>query len=402
MDVAQVVAPMAAAEPASSSYLVALFALLLAAKVGEELFRRLDQPVVAGEILAGVIVGPSVLGAVELNDVVDVFAELGVIFLLFWVGLETRLSDIASVGRSAALVGVLGVIVPTGSGLALALAFGASAATAIFIGAALAATSVGVTSALLIEFGLQGGPAARTVLGAAVIDDVLALIVLAVATGIAETGSVGGSELASLLALATGFLVFVALGGSRVLKRWPQLLDAPRAPDSPLMLSVLICLGLAVLSAEIGLAAVIGAFLAGMIVAETRDQNEVEKEVAPIYAFFAPFFFTAIGAQVDVARFAHTETLLLLVGITLLAIVTKYAGAWLGALAQPPAQRRLIGAGMVPRGEVGIIVAGIGYAEGVIEPALFAVVVGMSVLTTLIAPFMIRAAAKHTEATGGR
>ncbi|MBK5229905.1 MAG: cation:proton antiporter, partial [Thermoleophilia bacterium] len=246
-----------------------------------------------------------------------------------------------------------------------------------------------------IELDIHTGRAARTVLGAAVIDDVLALIVLAIATGIAKSGSVGIGDIALLLVLAIGFLAFVALGGSRVMSKWPQVLEAPRFADSPLMPAVIICLGLAVLSARIGLAAVIGAFLAGMIIAETRDQNNIEAEVAPLYAFFAPFFFAAIGAQVDIARFADGGTLLLLAGVTALAIVTKYAGAWLGSRGMGARDRGIISAGMVPRGEVGIIVAGIGYSNDVIEPDLFAVVVAMAVLTTLIAPYMIRAAVRR-------
>lgn len=381
-----------------AAYLLDLFTLLLAAKAGEELFRHLRQPVVAGQILAGVIVGPSVLGIVELSEVVEVFAELGVVFLLFWVGLETRISDIAAVGRSAALVGVLGVVIPVGAGLALSLALGADTETALFIGAALAATSVGITSALLMELGLQAGRAARTILGAAVIDDILALIVLAIAAGMAKTGGVSGTDILILAALAVGFLAFVGLGGSRVMARWPQLLEAPRSVDSPLMISVLICLGLAVLSAEIGLAAVIGAFLAGMIIAETRDQNTIESEVAPLYAFFAPFFFTTIGVQVVLGSFTDGETLLLLAGVTLLAILTKYLGAWIGTAGMSKKDRRIISAGMVPRGEVGIIVAGIGFSEGVIDADLFAVVVGMAVLTTLVAPYLIRAAGRGITA----
>ena len=389
---------LAAATGDIAAYLLDLFTLLLAAKAGEELFRHLRQPVVAGQILAGVIVGPSVLGIVELSEVVEVFAELGVVFLLFWVGLETRISDIAAVGRSAALVGVLGVVIPVGAGLALSLAFGADTETALFIGAALAATSVGITSALLMELGLQAGRAARTILGAAVIDDILALIVLAIAAGMAKTGGVSGTDILILAALAVGFLAFVGLGGSRVMARWPQLLEAPRSVDSPLMISVLICLGLAVLSAEIGLAAVIGAFLAGMIIAETRDQNTIESEVAPLYAFFAPFFFTTIGVQVVLGSFTDTDTLLLLAGVTALAILTKYLGAWIGTAGMSKTDRRIISAGMVPRGEVGIIVAGIGYSEGVIDADLFAVVVGMAVLTTLIAPYLIRAAGRGIAA----
>lgn len=389
--------PVAAASGDIAAYLLDLFVLLLAARAGEELFRHLHQPVVAGQILAGVIVGPSILGFVDLSEVVEVFAELGVIFLLFWVGLETRISDIASVGKAASLVGVLGVVVPVGAGVGFALAFGANTETALFVGAALAATSVGITSALLVELRMQSGAAARTILGAAVIDDILALIALAMATGIATTGSVGATDLLILLGLAFGFLAFAGLGGSRLMQKWPQLLEAPRSVDSPLMISVLICLGLAVLSAEIGLAAVIGAFLAGMIISETRDHNTIEAEVAPLYAFFAPFFFATIGVQVVLGSFAETETLLLLFGLTALAIVTKYVGAWLGTFGMNRTDRRVIAAGMVPRGEVGIIVAGIGFAEGVIDADLFAVVVGMAVLTTLVAPYMIKAAGRRVS-----
>ncbi|MFY9264673.1 MAG: cation:proton antiporter [Solirubrobacterales bacterium] len=398
---AGIVSPLASSESAIADNLLALFVLLLAAKAGEELCRRIHQPVVAGEILAGALVGPSVLGLVEFNEVVDVFSELGVIFLLFWVGLETKLSDIASVGRSAVAVGVLGVAFPTGAGIALGLAFGADGGTAVFLGAALAATSVGITSALLIELKLHAGRAARTILGAAVIDDILALIVLAVATGIAQDGGPKFGEIGLLLAMSVAFLAFVAYGGSRLMRNRPQLLEAPRFADSPLMPSVIICLGLAVLSAEIGLAAVIGAFLAGMIIAETRDHNAIESEVAPLYAFFAPFFFAAIGAKVVLSEFGDPATLLLLAGVTALAVVTKYVGAWLGARDLGRVDRRIVSAGMIPRGEVGVIVAGIGYAQGVIESDLFAAVVAMSILTTLVAPYLIRAAVDSSPAPGG-
>ncbi|MFY9488126.1 MAG: cation:proton antiporter [Solirubrobacterales bacterium] len=378
--------------------LLALFVLLIAAKLGEEIFRRIKQPVVIGEIAAGLVVGPAVLGFVELTTVVEVFSELGVIFLLFWVGLETKLSDLTTVGRSATAVGLLGVMLPTGIGIGLALAFGASTATALFIGAALAATSVGITSALLVELDLQSTRAARTILGAAIIDDVLALIVLAIATGIAVDGDLDVGDIGLLIAIVIGFVGFVAIGGSRLLRAQPQILETPRFADSPLMPAVIICLGLAVLSAEIGLAAVIGAFLAGMIIAETRDQNTIETEVAPLYAFFAPFFFATIGAQVAISAFKELETIALLVGVTALAVATKYLGAWLGTRGMNRTDRKIVSAGMVPRGEVGVIVAGIGLNEGVIEPDIFAVIVGMSILTTLVAPYMVRGAARESAA----
>lgn len=392
--------PLASASDAVSQSLLALFLLLLAAKIGDEICRRLGQPVVIGEILAGVIVGPSVLGWVEIDDVISVFAELGVIFLLFWVGLESRLGDIRNVGRGAAQVGVLGVVIPVAAGIAAALAFGASTSTAIFIGAALAATSVGITSAILVELGLQNSTAGRTILGAAVIDDVLALIILAVATGIATEGEVNAGEIAVLLVLSIAFLAFFGLGGQRLLSRRPAMLEAPRFADSPLLPAVLICLGLAVLASEIGLAAVIGAFLAGMIVAETREQNSIEAEIAPLYAFLAPFFFAGIGAQLDLGALADSQTLLMLGGVTVLAVITKYVGAWLGASHLSPRDRSLVATGMIPRGEVGVIVAGLGYTKGAIDAEIFAVVVAMAILTTLIAPYLMRASVRGARRSG--
>jgi Kef-type K+ transport system membrane component KefB len=386
--------PFAAAGDEVSAALLALFILLLAAKLGEEICRRLNQPVVIGEILAGTIVGPSVLGLVSIDTVLSVFAELGVIFLLFWVGLETKLGDIRSVGKSATLVGVFGVVIPVAVGIGGAFALGASTSTAVFIGAALAATSVGITSAILVELDLQSGPAGRTILGAAVIDDILALLILALAVGLASEGGISFGEIALLLGLSTLFLLFVGLGGSKLLSSRPAILEAPKFADSPLMPAVLICLGLAVMAAEIGLAAVIGAFLAGMIIAETRDQNNIETEVAPLYAFFAPFFFAVIGAQLDIGALADYTNLGLLLAITVAAVATKFVGAWLGAKSLNRRDRAIVSVGMIPRGEVGVIVAGLGFTKGAIDADIFAVVVGMAILTTLIAPYMIRAAAR--------
>ncbi len=377
--------------------LTGLFVVLLAAKIGDELFKRLRQPGLVGEILAGVAIGPAALGLVEPGEVLEVFAELGVVFLLFWVGLETRLSEMREVGRSAAAVGALGVVFPFAGGAAFAFATGEPTATAIFVGVALVATSVGITSAVLIELGALDTPAARTILGAAVIDDILAMLLLAVAVGLGDDGGLDIASLTTTIALALAFLAFFALGGTRLTARWPRVLHAPRFSESPLLPAIVLCLGLAAFAAHIGLAAIIGAFLAGLIVAETKEQHPIEAEVAPLYAFFPPFFFAFIGMQVDLDEFADAETLGLLAAVTGLAIVTKYAGARLGARGLPAHDAKVVALGMVPRGEVGIIVAGIGATAGVVEGQLFAVIVGMSVLTTLLVPPLLRRVLATTQ-----
>jgi Kef-type K+ transport system membrane component KefB len=381
--------PIAASE-ALGAALTDIFIVLLAAKLGDELFKRIRQPTVVGEILAGVLVGPSVLGLVDLSEVLEVFAELGVIVLLFWVGLETRFSDLRSVGRTAMLVAVLGVLFPALGGAGLGALRGEETETTAFFVAALVATSVGITSAVLAELGALRTRPGRTILAAAVVDDILALLVLSVAVGIADDGSIDAGGIILTLALSAAFVGFVALGGGKLLGARPGLLTAPRFAESPLLPAVLLCLGLAVVAGEIGLAGIIGAFLAGMVIAESPDRETVEHEIGPLYAFFPPFFFAAIGIQLDLAALADGPTLLLALGVTALAIVTKLAGGWLGARGMGPRDALIVGAGMVPRGEVGIIVASIGVAEGVISERLFAVIVAMAVLTTLVVPPVLR------------
>ena len=379
-----------AASTGVADVLTDLFVVLLAAKLGDELFRRARQPTSVGEILAGVLVGPAVLGLVEPSEVLEVFAELGVVLLLFWVGLETRLSELREVGATAVSVGGLGVAVPFAGGVGLGAALGESTATSLFLGAALVATSVGITSAVLLELGVLERRASRTILGAAIVDDILALLLVAVAAGVAAEGGVELDVIAVTAGLAVAFVAFVALGGTRLLQARPALLHAPRFSESPLLPAVIVCLGLAAFAAQIGLAAIIGAFLAGMVIAETREQHPIEEEVAPLYAFFPPFFFAFIGLEVSLEALGDLDTLALLAGVTALAVVTKLAGAYLGARSLGPRDAAFVGVGMVPRGEVGIIVAGIGNVTGTIDAELFAVIVSMSVLTTLLVPPVLR------------
>lgn len=372
----------------TNSILTSLLIVLIAAKLGDEIFKRLGQPTVVGEILAGALIGPSVFGFVEIDTTLHVFAELGVVFLLFWVGLETRLSSLLSVGRSAAAVGILGVCVPFAVGYGFGLIRGDTTATSLFLGAALVATSVGITSAVLLEMGLINRRTSRIILGAAIVDDILAMILVAVASGVTTKGSVDVLSIALVLAMSISFLVFFAVGGTRLLARMPDLLDAPRFANSPVMPAVLICLSLAAIAAQIGLAAIIGAFLAGMIIAETKDHNDIEAEIAPLYAFFTPFFFVTIGLQLDLSALATGSALGLLAVLLALAISSKFVGAWLGSRLTGLNSRKasFVGVGMIPRGEVGIIVAGIGVSTHALNPSMFTELVAMSIITTLIVP----------------
>ena len=369
----------------ATDILLQLFAILVAAKVGHEVLRRLGQPPIVGEILGGVVAGPAVLGVYGVNAETTLFAEIGVVLLLFQVGVETRLHDLLRVGPTALAVGVLGVIVPFAGGFLAAELAGGDLALAMFLAAALTATSVGITSNVLRDLGALDSRGGRIILGAAIIDDVLAIMILSVATGVAA-GGVDPASVASLVVVAVLFIVVVVVGGTRILRRRRSLLTDPVFADGPLLPGMIVMLGLAALAAAIGLAAIIGAFLAGLVAAESSERDALQAEVAPVAAFFTPFFFGFIGAQVDLAGLASVEALGLLAGITLLAIASKFIGAFLGAIRGGVREASLVGWGMVPRGEVGIVVAGLGLASGAIDARIYSVVVGMAVITTLVVP----------------
>ncbi len=377
--------------------LIQLFAILVAAKIGNEIFRRLGQPTVVGEILGGVIAGPAVFGVYDPGlPETELFAEIGVVLLLFQVGLETRLHDLLRVGSTALAVGVLGVILPFAAGFAAAELAGGDLSLAIFLAAALTATSVGITSNVLRDLGALSTRSGRIILGAAVIDDVLAIMILSVATGVAA-GSFAVTNILTLLGVAVLFIAVVVIGGTRILARRRSLLTDPQFAETPFLPGMIIMLGLAALASVVGLAAIIGAFLAGMVVGESSERHALEAEVAPVAAFFTPFFFGFIGAQVDLAGLANVESIVLLLGITALAVASKFIGAFLGALRQGRERATLIGWGMIPRGEVGIVVAGLGLSAGAIESAMYSVVVGMAIITTLIVPPLLPLLVRRAE-----
>lgn len=381
-----------------ATILLQLFLLLLAAKLGDELFKRLGLPTLVGEILGGMLVGPSLLGWYALGPETLLFAEIGVVLLLFQVGLEIRLRDLARVGAIAAVVAVLGVALPLAGGIGLGLALGHDVGVAVFLGAALTATSVGVTARVLGQLGLLSSEVGRVIIGAAVIDDVLAMLVLAFAAG------VGGEGLdlwrtAGSLVLALAFIGLVGVGGSRLLSRHRSLLTVPRFADTPFLPGMLLMLGLAAASAAIGLAAIIGAFLAGLVAGESSERRALEGEVAPVAAFFTPFFFGAIGAQVPLASLGDGTVLLAALLVTLTAIGTKLIGAFIGAMRLGARRAAIVGWGMVPRGEVGIVVAGLGLQLGTIDGGLYAAVIAMCVATTLVVPPLLPLLARSAAET---
>lgn len=379
-----------AASVESSSILLHLFIMLAAAKLMAEVFERLRQPAVVGEILAGVIIGPSMLGWVTPSEIISVLAEFGVIFLLFNVGLETKPQSIFNVGKRAVMVGVLGVILPFVAGYFIAVAWGGSFAESMFIGAALVATSVGITARVLGSMGLLDLQTSRIILGAAVIDDILGLIILSLVSSISK-GDVNLLTLAETGLAAILFTAFVALVGSRVINRLAPRIEAMRLGKPFFTFGIVLCLGLSVASMYVGVAAIIGAFLAGMALAEATEENDTMHELTSgVTEFLVPFFLVNIGMQLDLSIFRDSDVILLAAVLTAAAAVTKFVGCGVAALGMRTREMAQIGVGMIPRGEVGIVVAQIGLGLGVIEPRFFGSVLFMAVATTLIAPPLIK------------
>ena len=369
-----------------STILLSLFVVFLAAQIGAEVAQRVRLPGVVGEIAAGCVVGPSLLGWVQPAEALDVLAEIGVVLLLFSVGLETQLAELKRVGRSAVLVGVLGVIVPFVLGALWAHGSGYEWAQSMFVAAAFVATSAGITARVLQELGALQRQESRVILGAAVIDDILAMLLLGVVTSLQSGESLQLGHLALVLGEALGFIVVVALVGTRVARQSSRWLERPINPLSPLTIVLALCLGLAFLSTQFGLAAIIGAFLAGMVASETTQRHCLEEQTRPLLALMTPFFFVVTGTKIELAQLADWPTLGVLVLITLIAVFSKMLGGFLGALALGRRGALIVGVGMIPRGEVGVVVASLGLAAGVFPPRIYALIVAMSLLTAMITP----------------
>lgn len=390
---------------ASAEIMFQVFVIFVAAKLAGEVASRLNVPAVVGELLVGILIGPYALGLVgrpgpalieamhdpvlaeeALHGTLEVLSELGVIILLFVVGLETRLDDILKVGRRATGVAIGGVVLPLALGYFFGLLIGETTVTALFLGTALVATSVGITARVLGDMGqIQTAPA-RIILGAAVIDDILGMLILAVVAGLAGGDGLSSFSIAVLAVEAIGFTVFVVLVGNRVIRRFEVHLDRLRIRNAGFVVALGVCLGLAALANAIGLAAIIGAFLAGMVFAEASDHWELERHAETLYDVLVPFFFVVAGTNVDPALFLDGGIVTFATALTVLAIIGKLVGCGLGASGLDRRTVAVVGVGMVPRGEVGLVVAGIGRATGAISDTVFSVVAIMSIVTALIVP----------------
>ncbi|HWR14282.1 MAG TPA: cation:proton antiporter [Terriglobales bacterium] len=371
-------------------FLLELFAIFVWAKVFGEIFEQISLPGVLGEILAGVILGPHLAGLVQPSETVVSIAEIGAIFLLFTVGLETRPSDLIKVGREALNVALAGIAVPFVLGFGYLAAIGEPRHEAVFVAAAMVATSVGITARVMSDMHVLHTHVARIILGAAVFDDILGMVLLTIVTGMATGAEFQWLHIIVLVAESIGFAIFMIFIGPRIVRRMRPGLQRMSTHDAPLILALAICLGLSVLSTKIGMAAIIGAFFAGLVFADYDHEWKISPRAHGINEFLAPFFFFVMGSRLDVNLFTR-EVLIIAVVISFLALVSKVVGCGLPILRRNGWRQALqVGVGMTPRGEVALIVALIGLQMNVISQQAYAVVIFMTAVTTIVAPVALR------------
>jgi Kef-type K+ transport system membrane component KefB len=361
------------------------------AKLMAELFERFGQPGIVGEILAGVIIGPSVLGWLAPNELLDALANLGTMFLLFRVGLETKSSELLKVGGTAVLVATLGVICPFILGWGIMAAWGQPTVACIFVGAAMVATSVGITAQVLSARGLLHEISSKIVLAAAVIDDVQGLLVLAAVSSLAK-GKLQVAEIALTTTLAVGFTVVVAKWGTQAVSHvMPRVHRRMRVGEAEFILAIILLFVLSLTAVWIGVAAIVGAFLAGMALAESVNARE-RVLIHGVAELLVPFFLVGIGMKVDLGFVKDPGLLALAVVLLVAAVLSKFVGCGLGAIRLGRTEALRVGVGMIPRGEVGMVVAQLGLAMSAIAQPVYSVVVFMSVATTMVAPPLIKLA----------
>lgn len=370
-------------------FLLDILLVLLAAKLAAEVAERIGVPAVVAEILAGIVIGPSVLGVVETTEVLQVLGELGVILLLLEVGMQMDLDELGKVGRASMSVALIGVAVPFALGAAVAGLFGYDGNTAVFVGAALTATSVGITARVFGDLRALATVEARTVLGAAVADDVLGLVILTVVVRVVGGDQVSPASVLGIVLVAVLFLVVTTVIGTRVARPlFRRVHRGARSAGTLVAVALAFTLAFAELASLAKLAPIVGAFVAGLCLARSVQADRIRRDLAPVGHLFVPVFFLQIGIDTDVAQFVRPSVLGLAACLFVVASLGKLAAAF--GLGRAPGNRLVVGLGMLPRGEVGLIFAGIGLREGVLGGDLYAALLLVVLATTLVTPPLLR------------
>ena len=377
-----------------AQFLLALIAIFVAAKVFGEIAERLGQPAVLGELVGGVLIGVSGLRLVDPHDVtIHLLSELGVILLLFLIGLGTDLKKLMEVGGSATAVAVVGVALPLAGGIAFGEMLGLRMMVSVFLGASLTATSVGITARVLSDLGHLKDPESQVILGAAVVDDIIGLVLLTLVGTLAEGGELTFLGVGRVILIAFGFVLLAIIIGSQLAPMLIRLIDRIEMQRGLFFSSIVFALLLAYAADRVGSAIIIGSFAAGLVLARTHRGKEIEREVHDVAQFFIPIFFVVVGAAVDVRTLnpfdaAARPFLLIGLGLTIVGVLGKVAAGYV--VWKKGLRRTVIGVGMIPRGEVGLIFAQIGLSTKLLSPGLYSAVAVMIMFTTFIAPPLLR------------
>lgn len=422
-----------------SGVLASLVVIYLASTIGGEICARLNLPPVLGQLLGGLVVGISALNLLVFpegggdgtdslmmaflaatgglsvdsvaatfqtdSEVISVLSEMGVVILLFEIGLESDLKELLRVGPQAAIVAVVGVLAPfVGGTLGLITLFGVPTIPAIFAGAALTATSIGITAKVLSELNYLNRPEGQIIIGAAVLDDVLGIIVLAVVASLAKTGEVELTNVLYLIISAVVFLVGAVLLGRWLNPYFVRLVDELKTRGQLLIPALIFAFVLSYIATAIKLEAILGAFTAGLILAETQKCRELKNQVVPIADILVPIFFVVVSAKTDISVLnpivpENREGLIMASFLIVVAILGKVITGFT-VFGQPEINRLAIGVGMIPRGEVGLVFAGIGSATGVLSGALDAAIIVMVILTTFLAPPLLQVVFQKAKGEG--
>jgi Kef-type K+ transport system membrane component KefB len=409
--------------------LLSLIVIHLASKVGGEICVRLNLPPVLGELLGGVVVGVSALRLIifpggELDasaslvinllqstaglapeaaasvfdrqsEVISVLSEIGVIILLFEIGLESSLTELLKVGSQAATVAVVGVAAPFAGGvLGMIYIFHAPPIAAIFAAAALTATSIGITAKVLSQIGRINTPEGQIIIGAAILDDILGLIVLAVVSGLGQTGKIDVGGIFYLIITATAFLVGSILIGRALTPLLAKIVDTLQTRGQLIVVSLIFAFSLAYIATAIHLEGILGSFAAGLVLAETEKREGIVTNLTPLADAVVPIFFVVVGARTDLSVLnpidpVNREGLLIALFLIVVAVLGKVITG-LVVFGKPGINRLAIGVGMIPRGEVGLIFVSVGATSGILPPATQAGVVVMVIFTTFLAPPLLR------------
>jgi Kef-type K+ transport system membrane component KefB len=374
-------------------FLTTLASILFFAKIFGELALKLGQSAIIGELLAGIVIGPSVLGLVRETIILSNISELGAIILLFEVGLSTDMKEFLKAGFWATAVAVVGVVAPYFLGYFVFLHFGLTSTQATFAGAVLTATSVGITARVFMDLNRLETQEAKIVLGAAVIDDVIGLAILAVVLKLVQGEAVTFGTVAFMGGTAILFLVLSVLAGVLIAPSIFKIVVKMKQSHVAFIIGIAFCFSVSAFSTKVGLAPIVGAFVAGLILSTIKQSEEIKRDIKPIYAFFVPIFFVLMGTNIDISTFnpfvaTNGEILALMAILFVVAFIGKVAAGFV--VFKKGINKFLIGVSMVPRGEVGLIFAGIGLKNNIFEIKDYSALVAVIMLTTFITPIILK------------